>query len=128
MKSDRGSATLAQLWLRRAGLALSSAAAVFWLLIGLAGAFSEGEPWTVESSLLAALVLAATLATAVAFRRRRAGGALLVAAGAIFCVFSYVTAGHNKWVAVAVSGLPFVVAGSLLLLSLPRAGEGRQGV
>ena len=110
-------------WPRRLGLGLSSAAAAFWLLIGVLGAFSEGEPWTTESSLLAGLVLAATLATAISWRRLRAGAALLIIAGAAFCVFGYVTAGRNRWLAVAVSGLPFLAAGALLLVGARRAAH-----
>jgi GNAT superfamily N-acetyltransferase len=111
-------------WLRWAGRGLSSAAALFWLLVGAAGAFSEGEPWTAESSLLAGLVLAAALATGVGWRRARLGGLLLTVVGTILCVFGYVTAGRNKWVAVLVSGLPFLAAGALLLAgSRPAHGD-----
>jgi hypothetical membrane protein len=127
MNREREAPTESGRWLRRAGLGLSSVAALFWLLIGIAGAFSEGEPWTIESSLLAGHVLAAALATAIAWRRHRVGGVLLAMVGVAFCIFGYVTAGQNKWLAVAVSGLPFLAAAALLLAASRRL-PGDRGV
>ena len=43
------------------------------------------------------------------------GGALLVLVGVAHGVFALVAAGHNQLVAVAVTGLPFVLVGLLFL-------------
>lgn len=40
-----------------------------------------------------------------------------IALGAALCVFAYLSAGRNPWVAVLVSGAPFLVSGALLLVS-----------
>ena len=73
--------------------------------------------------MLAGLVIAATLATVVSWRRQLLGGALLAAVGGVFCAFGYVTAGRNKLLAVAVSGLPFLTAGLLLLAGAERKAK-----
>jgi hypothetical protein len=46
----------------------------------------------------------------VTWRRR------LAVSGAALCVFAWISAGHSKWLAVLVSGVPFLVAGVMLLL------------
>lgn len=47
-------------------------------------------------------------------------GLLLALAGAGLCVFAYLSAGRNRWVAVLTSGAPFLVTGALLFSSRGR--------
>jgi len=53
----------------------------------------------------------------IAWRDERLGGMVVVAGALALSVFAYVTAGHNKALAVLVSGIPFLVSGVLFLAS-----------
>lgn len=109
--------------MHRVALGLGTLAAAWWLFIGAAEAIVGREPWTLESTLLTALVLANVVGVALACWKGRIGGTVLVVAGIALCVFAYVSAGHNKGVAVLVSGAPFLLAGVLLLVSRCRGAS-----
>lgn len=98
------------------GRIISTIAAGFWLFIHIVGVFTDDEPWTSEASVLVGLIIPSILATIIGWRRGRLGGALLVAAGIALCIFGYVSAGRNKLIAIGVSGMPFLVAGVMLLV------------
>jgi len=102
-------------WFRRAGRAIGSVVAGSWLLIGVLAFAADDEPWTWESSVLTGLVVASALAVVVAWRRQRLGAVLVLLCGAAHSLFAYSVSGHNKGLAMAVAGLPLLVAGSLLL-------------
>jgi len=108
---------------------LGTLVAGFWVLIGLLEAFAGADPWTVESAILVVLIVAAALTVAVAWWRAGPGGFLLVLVGAAHCVFAAVTAGHNRLFAVAITGVPYLLAGALFLASwrLSRAAEAARG-
>lgn len=107
----------AALWLRRTARGLGTLVAGFWVLIGVLEAIAGTDPWTVESAVLATLIVAAALAVAAAWWREGIGGILLILVGAAHCVFAFIAAGHNKLFAVAITGVPFLLVGTLFLTS-----------
>jgi hypothetical protein len=103
--------------LRRIARGSGALLAGFWVFIGILQAFVGSDPWTVESAILVALILAAALAVAAAWWRSGVGGLLLILVGAAHCAFAWVAAGHNKLFAVAITGIPFLLVGALFLTS-----------
>lgn len=102
-------------WVRRVARGLGTLAAAWWLFVGAAEAIVGREPWTLEGAQLGVLIVANGAGVALAWWRERIGGTVLVVAGAALCLFAYLTAGHNKGLAVLVSGAPFLLAGVLIL-------------
>lgn len=107
----------AALWLRRMARGLGVLLAGFWVFIGILQAFVGSDPWTIESAVLAALIVAGALAVAAGWWRAGIGGLLLMLVGAVHCAFAWVAAGHNKLFAVAITGIPFLLVGALFLAS-----------
>lgn len=105
------------LWLFRMARGLGVLLASFWVFIGILQAFGGSDPWTIESAVLAVLIVAAALAVAVAWWRPGVGGLLLILVGAAHCAFAWVAAGHNKLFAVAITGIPFLLVGVVFLAS-----------
>ena len=104
-------------WLRWLGRGTGSLVAGFWLFIAVVGAVGGAEPWTLESSILTGLIVCSVAGVAVAWWREGLGGTLLLVIAAAYGLFAYFAAGHNKGMAVAVSGGPFLVVGLLFLAS-----------
>lgn len=104
-------------WIGWIARGLGALFAGFWLFIGVLQAFFGSDPWTVESTILATLMVASVLAVAAAWWREGVGGTLLILVGAAHCIFAYVAAGHNKLFAVLISGVPFLLVGILFLAS-----------
>jgi len=104
-------------WLRRLARGAGSLVAGFWLFIAVLGAVKGTEPWTVETSILMGLIIASAGSVAVGWWREGVGGALLIAVAVAHSTFAYFAAGHNKGLAMAVSGGPFLVVGLLFLAS-----------
>jgi len=105
------------LWLRWIARGLSTLVAGFWVFIGILEEIAGSDPWIVESTVLAMLIVAAALAVAAAWWREGIGGILLILVGIAHCVFAFVAAGHNKLFAVAITGVPFLLVGTLFLAS-----------
>jgi hypothetical protein len=101
-------------WIARG---LGTLVAGFWVLIGVLEAIAGSDPWTAESNVLATLIVAAALAVAAAWWREGIGGFLILLVGAAHFVFAFVAAGHNKLFAVAITGVPFLLVGTLFLAS-----------
>jgi hypothetical protein len=97
-------------------LGLGTLAGVWWLVSMVGQLVAGKEPPTIEGVLLGALTVACLAGVGLAWWRAGLGGAVLAVAGAALCVFAYLSAGRNKWVAVLVSGAPFLLAGVLLLV------------
>lgn len=72
---------------------------------------------TAEAIGLAVLVVINVVAFIAALRSERWASIVCIVAGLAFCVFAIATAGHNHWLAAAVSGGPFVFAGAMFLLA-----------
>lgn len=102
-------------WLRYIARGIASVLVAGWLFTVMVGALFEREPWTLESTIMAVLILALSVGVAVAWRREGLGGAIVLAAGIAFAAFAYLSAGHNKGFAMMVSGVPFLAVGALFL-------------
>jgi hypothetical protein len=119
--------TLAR-WTARIIGALAGAYWTFALIAsGLAKLASNTEPLTLEGAVLFTLVLASALGVLFSWRRERVSGPIVLAGGTALSAFAYMTAGHNKLLAVLVSGTPFLVAGALFVVSGWRASK-QEGV
>ena len=101
-------------WLARG---IGSAVAGLWLLIGVLHGIGGSDPWTWESTVITVLVAALTLGVLIGWWKEAIGGVVLVTVAMVFSAFAWVTAGHNKGFAMLVSGGPFLVAGTLFLVS-----------
>ncbi len=105
----------------RVGRVLGTALSAIWLLILLAGLIAGDDEATVDDdaaiqgAVLTALGLAAIAGFVLSFRWNRPGGLLTLVAGCLLCVFAVVTAGRNHWLAVLVSGVPWLVVAGLIL-------------
>ena len=115
------------------GRGLGTALSAIWLFILLAGLIAGDDELTVDEedaelqgAVLAALVLTAIAGFLLSFRRNEAGGVLTLVAGCLLCVFALVTAGRNHWLAVLVSGIPWIAVGGLTLLAGHRGRTGRR--
>ncbi len=111
----------------RTGRVLGTVLSVVWLLVLLAGLIAgddefavDEEGATAEGVVLTALVLAAIAGFALSLRRPHLGGRIILAAGSLLCIFAVVTAGRNHWLAVLVSGAPWLVVGASILLAARR--------
>ncbi len=93
----------------------------FWLFIMVKGAIDGGLALNSENGIMLALILASTMAFIVAWWSERLGGILLLAVGLGHCTFAFFAAGHNKALAVSVSGVPFLLLGALFLWSWSRS-------
>jgi len=89
----------------------------YWLLMGIGYGLSESEPFTWESAVITILIIASTMSMVAAWRREKLGGIMLVIVGVAFCIFAVISAGHNHLFAVLISGVPFIIIGSLFLIS-----------
>jgi hypothetical protein len=96
---------------------LGTLAAGFWVFIGILEAIAGSDPWTIQSTVLAVLIIAGAVAVAVAWWREGIGGSLLLLVGLAHGVFAFVAAGQNKLFAVAITGVPFLLTGFLFLVS-----------
>jgi hypothetical protein len=99
---------LARLW--------GTLAAAFWLFVWVLAGIGGDAPWTAESSVLAALVIASTLGVIVGWWRADLGGMVLVIVAVAHAVFAFLIAENSQGFAMLISGGPFLVAGALFLL------------
>jgi hypothetical protein len=104
-------------WIRRLARGIGSTIAGIWLLVGALHGIGGPEPWTWESTGITALVAASALGVLIAWRKEAIGGIVLVTVAMVFSAFAWVTAGHNEGFAMLISGGPFLLAGSLFLVS-----------
>jgi hypothetical protein len=121
MVADNSTGNRATTWIRRIARGIGTFVAAYWLFIGIIGAVSGREPWTLESAMIASFIIVLVAAVITAWWREGVGGTILVVCGAAFSTFAYFTAGHNQAIAVLVSGAPFLVAGVLFLVSWRRS-------
>jgi len=125
MKTDDGPAVAG-----RIGRVLGTVLSAIWLFIFVAGLIAGDEEPIVDEEeartqglLLTTLGLAAIAGFVLSLRWNRPGGLLTLAAGFLLCVFAAVTAGRNHWLAVLVSGVPWIVVGGLMLVGGRRRAD-----
>jgi hypothetical protein len=101
-------------WIARG---IGSLVAGFWLFAGIASGIVESGPLTVESGIMAGLITASAVGVLIAWWREGIGGIVVMACAVAHAIFAYVASGHNKGLAIAISGGPFSLVGALFLAS-----------
>ena len=115
----------AEKWIRWLARGTGSLAAAFWLFVGIVAGISETEPWTVESAILAGLILSSALGVLIAWFREGIGGGIVVMCAIAHSTFAYIVSGHNKGFAMLITGGPFLLSGILFLISWWRSKKRR---
>lgn len=96
--------------------------AAFWIIsLTLSTIFEKTEELTptawIEGLILGILVFISSVGVAIAWWREGIGGLIVVIGGIVLSIFAYITAGHNKIFAMLISGIPFLIAGIISLIS-----------
>ncbi|MBE9472911.1 MAG: hypothetical protein IMY75_12490 [Chloroflexi bacterium] len=102
-------------WMRWIARGIGSLVVAFWLFMGIAYDIVESRPWTLEDMIMAGLITTSALGVLIAWWREGIGGIILVICAAAHSTFAYIVAGHNKGLAMLISGGPFLLIGSLFL-------------
>ncbi len=102
---------------------LGSISGVFWVLALTLSTIMESELGVeptpeakLEGTILGCLVAVVVIGVIIAWFREGIGGLIVVIGGIVLSIFAYITAGHNKVLAMASSGIPFLIAGILFLI------------
>ena len=104
--------------MRWAARAIGLVAALFFVFMLIGSAVSDGVgPMDVESSTMVLLVVVALAGCIVSWWRYAIAGMLLVLTSIGFGVHIGFFAGHSHALAWSMVGLPYLIAGVLLLLS-----------
>jgi len=109
-------------WVAR-GVGMSIGA--LWLFIAVCEAAFETPSWTFEAQMMAGLIAGCLVSIVLAWWREGLGGMLLVICSIAHSTFAFFSAGHNKALAVVISGGPFLVIGILFLISWRSATRSR---
>ncbi len=103
---------------RLVALIFATIAAAVWLFVMVmqvvVGLQKGQDVLTLESGLLALLVLVNVAGAVIGWWKTAAGARMLLLGGLALSIFSIAAAGRNRALAVAVSGLPFLLSGGLL--------------
>jgi hypothetical protein len=121
MKDDGCSRDRGMKRMRFTARGIGSLVAAFWLFAGIASAIAEPGPWTLESVIMAGLITTSVLGVLIAWWREGIGGTILVACAVAHSAFACVASGHNRGLAMLISGGPLLLAGVLFLASWRRA-------
>jgi len=104
-------------WIHWAARGIGSLVAALWLFVGVVSAMYETGPRSWEDTVMAGLMITSVLGVLIAWWREGIGGTIVVICGVAHSTFAYVVAGHNRLLAVLVSGGPFLLIGILFLTS-----------
>jgi hypothetical protein len=102
---------------------LSTLITLYWLVIGILSGLKESAPLNLESAIMALLILASAVFVLIAWFRERLGGLLLLLVGTAHSIFALFAAGHNHAMAIAISGLPYLILGGMFILSIRDPGQ-----
>jgi hypothetical protein len=97
--------------------------ASIWLLIAILSLIYEQEQGGIESTIMAVLIVSSILGVVIAWLRELEGGLIIMTVAIAHSTFAWIEAGHNKSLAVLISGGPFFVTGSLFIATWWRAKE-----
>lgn len=116
----RGRATIS--WTARV---IGLAASLLWVFTMIGHLVEEGfAPLEAEGLMLGSFILIAMTGVFTAFFNEDTGGSIALVAGIALSVFAALSAGRNHWLAILVTGAPFVVSGALFLISARMARNG----
>ena len=104
-------------WMRWLARGIGSLVGAFWLFVGIASAIIESRPWTLEDAIMTGLIVASALSVLIAWWREGVGGAVVIICAVAHSTFAYIASGHNRGLAMLISGGPFMLAGILFLAS-----------
>lgn len=104
-------------WMRWLARGIGSIVAALWLASGVLHGIGDFQPWTLESIVIAVLIVASALGVLIGWRKEAIGRPVLVIVAITCSAFAWGTAGHNKGFAMLISGGPFLVVGILFLAS-----------
>jgi len=94
---------------------------VIWLYILISGAAVETMEsqmgFSLEGVLMTTLVVAAIIGIAIAWKYPYNGGKIVVVISVFLIIFNYFSAGHHKYIPIAVQGLPFFLVGIFFIQS-----------
>lgn len=94
---------------------------VIWLYILISGAAVETMEsqmgFSLEGVLMTILVIASIVGIAIAWKYPFNGGKIIVVSSVFLIIFNYFSAGHNKYIPIAVQGLPFFLVGIFFIQS-----------
>jgi len=106
---------------------LGSISGAFWVLaltLSTIVEYKKGvEPTPeakLEGTILGFLVTIVVIGVIIAWFREGIGGFITAIGAVALSIFAYISAGHNKIFAVLTSGIPFLIAGILSLISWQR--------
>jgi hypothetical protein len=124
---NRGKQSKAMNAIRLVALIFATIAAGVWLFVMVmqvvVGLQKGQDVLTIEAGLLAILVLLNVFGTILGWWRKAAGTLILLLGGLALSLFSIIAAGRNRALAVAISGLPFLLSGILLWFSTRSAAD-----
>ncbi|MBU4482790.1 MAG: hypothetical protein L6416_07225 [Candidatus Omnitrophica bacterium] len=104
--------------IRWAARVIGITAGAFWVISLIASSIAEfGTPVPIEGFILAGLVAINVIGIITAWWKEKIGGIIIVTAAVALCTFSYIEAGHNKILALLISGFPFLISGILFIIS-----------
>ncbi len=86
-----------------------------WFFAGFLSMIHEPCHPEVESIIMAALISGSIVGVIAAWLREFTGGIFLLVIAIMHSIFAFFAAGHNKHVAILVSGVPFFIAGILFI-------------
>jgi hypothetical protein len=108
-------------WMRWIARTISTLAALAWLLIFLDIVACEALFGSIcinwEMALLAGMVIVSLASVLVAWRWELIGGLVMFIWGLVFAAIAYVTSRPYQAISVLVTGIPFLIAGSLFMAS-----------
>jgi hypothetical protein len=113
-------------WIRWVARGLGLFFVAYWLFVGIMYAIGGDEPVTFESVWLTANLLLLMASFGVSWWREGLGGALVTGFAVAFSIFGYFSAGHNRGLAMLISGGPFLLVGVLTLVSWRMANSKSQ--
>jgi len=91
---------------------------MYWIAPFIAWIFSGNKiDVSLEGTILTIIIAMILVGFIIAWFQKRIGGIVMVIGAIVLSVFAYLTAGHNRLLAVLVSGIPFLISGVLFLVS-----------
>jgi len=114
-------------WIRWIARGAGSLVAAFWLLMGIGYGTLDPPSWTLEDVVMTVLIISSALGILIAWWREGIGGVVVLVCAVAHSTFALIAAGHNKGLALLVSGGPFFIIGALFLVAWWRSRGAQQG-